>query len=99
MNGRARLRRTLAWLFTLLALMTMAAGVAFVGLIWASPGETGPWGIWDTGGEPGYEAPFRKLATIVVSLPTILATLGFGAVARYLRSGIQRQVGAGPHRQ
>ena len=93
MNGGARLRWTLAWLFALLALATMATGLAVVGLIWASSGETGPWGIWDTGGEPGYEGLFRKAATIAVALPTILATLGFGAVARYLRGGVHRQGG------
>lgn len=96
MNNKARLRWTLAWLFTLLTLAFVATGLAIVGLTLASPGETGPWGMSDTGGEPGYAEPFRGLATIAVSLPMILAVLGFGSVAPCLWRGTQRDAGTGP---
>jgi hypothetical protein len=95
MNNKAGLRRTLAWLFTLLTLASVAAGLSIVGFIWASPGETGPWGMWDTGGEPGYEGPFRELATIVVTLPMILVVLGFGSVTPRLWRDIDRRAGTG----
>jgi hypothetical protein len=95
MNNKAWRRRALAWLFTLLTLASLACGLSMVGLIWASPGETGPWGMWHTGGEGGYEGPFRTVSTILVGFPTMLAVLGFGAAARCFWRDIDRRAGTG----
>jgi hypothetical protein len=85
---RATFRGTLTRVFTMLAVATLAADLSIIGLIWASPAEEGPWGMWAVA-EPGYEGLARIMATVAVGIAGLLVA-GFLASIGFL-------VAEGPH--
>ncbi len=76
------IRQGLAWLFTVLALASLAAGPTF--LVWAlvSPSH-GP--FWSAGPEAGGKFFVRTLAIVILLPLTLVAVLAFGTAARLMR--------------
>lgn len=71
MNNRRTLRRTWAWLFTLLALASLAAGSALLSSAWLGFGTTGG------------QVAVRRLAIVVLWPPTVLAVWALGTTALF----------------
>ncbi len=91
-NNRQTLRRTFVWLFRLLTLVLLAAGLGLIVWVWALPCD-GPFS--ECAVKPGEETLIRILALFLFGIPTTIAALAFGFAASLLSRGISREEGPG----